>query len=71
MVKTLPATRETRVQSLGWEDPLENGKTRQYSCLENSVDRGTCWATVHGGLKELDFHFHLYTRNFADFIDQH
>ena len=25
MVKNLPATRETRVQSLGWEDPLEEG----------------------------------------------
>ena len=25
MVKNLPATQETRVQSLGWEDPLENG----------------------------------------------
>ena len=23
MVRSLPATRETRVQSLGWEDPLE------------------------------------------------
>ena len=20
----------------------------QYSCLENSMDRGACWATVHG-----------------------
>ena len=25
MVKNLPAMRETRVQSLGWEDPLEEG----------------------------------------------
>ena len=25
MVKTLPAVRETRVQSLGREDPLEEG----------------------------------------------
>ena len=24
MVKRLPAVRETRVRSLGWEDPLEN-----------------------------------------------
>ena len=23
-----------------------NGKSLQYSCLENSMDRGTCWATV-------------------------
>ena len=26
MVKSLPAIRETQVQSLSWEDPLEKGK---------------------------------------------
>ena len=87
MVKNLPVMRETQVQSLGWEDPLENeiathssilawkiswmeepgglqskeskrvGHTTerlhfhflftfQYSCLENSMDRGTWQATV-------------------------
>ena len=25
-----------------------NGNTLQYSCLENSMDRGAWWATVHG-----------------------
>ena len=25
MVKNLPATRESQVRSLGWEDPLEKG----------------------------------------------
>ena len=25
-----------------------NGNPLQYSCLENSLDRGTWWATVHG-----------------------
>ena len=25
-----------------------NGNLFQYSCLENSIDRGTWWATVHG-----------------------
>ena len=25
-----------------------NGNPHQYSCLENSKDRGTWWATVHG-----------------------
>ena len=39
-VKCLPAVRETRVRSLGWEDPLGegNGNPLQYSCLENSMD---------------------------------
>ena len=31
MVKNLPAMRETWVQSLGWEDPLEEGMTTQSS----------------------------------------
>ena len=89
-VKNPPAmqeTQETRVLSLGWEDPLEkgmathlsilplvaqkvkslaynvgdlgsipgsgrssgegNGNPLQYSCLENPMDRGALWATVH------------------------
>ena len=48
-VKNLPAVRETRDQSLGWEDPLGegNGYPLQYSCLDNSVDRGAWQATVH------------------------
>ena len=25
-----------------------NGYPLQFSCLENPVDRGACWATVHG-----------------------
>ena len=49
VVKNLPAMQETRVQSLGQEDPLENRTaTHWYSCLENSMDRGTWWTTVHG-----------------------
>ena len=28
-----------------------NGNPLQYSCLENSIDRGACQATVHGVAK--------------------
>ena len=28
-----------------------HGNPLQYSCLENSMDRGTWWATVHGVAK--------------------
>ena len=28
-----------------------NGNPFHYSCLENSVDRGAWWATVHGATK--------------------
>ena len=46
MVKNLPAMQETQVQSLGWEDPLEEGMS-----MENSMDRGAWKATVHGVAK--------------------
>ena len=32
-VKNLPAMQETRVQSLGWEDPLKKGMATQSSIL--------------------------------------
>ena len=40
LVKNLPTMRETRVRSLGWEDPLEKGKATHSSILawENSMD---------------------------------
>ena len=31
-----------------------NGNLPQYSCLENPMDRGAWWATVHRVAKELD-----------------
>ena len=49
--KNLPTMQKTWILSLGWEDPPEkemvNGYPLQYSCLENSTDRGARWATVH------------------------
>ena len=54
MIKNLPAMQETRVRSLGQEDPLEKEMAThscQYSCLENPMDRGAWWATVHGAAK--------------------
>ena len=41
-VKRLPTMWETRVRSLGWEDPLEKEMAipLQYSCLENPMDGG-------------------------------
>ena len=43
MVKRLSTMQETRVQSLGWEDPLEKEMAIHSStiyCLENPMDRG-------------------------------
>ena len=41
------------VHFLGWEDPLEEemATSLQYSCLENSMDRGAWQATVYGVAK--------------------
>ena len=60
--------RETWIQSLGQEDaPGEgNGNPFQYSFLENPMDRGAWWATVHGvaksqtQLSDFIFTFHFY-----------
>ena len=52
MVKNLPAMQETQVLSLSQEDPLEKRMaTHSFSCLENSMDRGIWWATIHGVAK--------------------
>ena len=53
MVKNLPGMWDIQVQSLGQEDSPEerNGNPLQYSCLENSMDRGAWQATVCGVAK--------------------
>ena len=56
MVENLTAVQETWVQFLGWKDPLEKGMDGyplQYSCLENSMNRGAWRVTVHRITKEL------------------
>ena len=56
MVKNLPAAclLEIWVQSLGQGDPLEKEMATplQYSCLENSMDRGSLVAYSPWGRKE-------------------
>ena len=52
MVKNLPASAgDVRnvgsVPGLGRSPGGENGNPLQYSCLENPMNRGTWWATVH------------------------
>ena len=54
MVKNLPAMQQMWIQSLGQEDHLEKQMAThplQYSCLENSMDRGNWWAAVHSTAK--------------------
>ena len=50
--KNLPAMQETRVRSLGWEDPMEKGMATHSSILAWRIP----WTedTVYGVLKESD-----------------
>jgi len=52
-VKNQPAMKETWVQSLGWEDPLEEGMATHSSipAWRIPMDRAAWWATVHGVTK--------------------
>ena len=56
MVKNLPANAGDAgdmgsTPGLGRSPQVGNGKPLQYSCLENSMDRGGWRATVHGVAK--------------------
>ena len=49
MVKNLPAVQETRVQSLGQEDPLEQGMATHSSILAWRIP----WTEEPGGLQSM------------------
>ena len=56
VIKNLPANaRDTKdtgsIPELGRSPGVRNGNPFQYSCLENSMDRGVWWAIVHGATK--------------------
>ena len=48
-VKNLPAVQETRVQSLGWEDPLEKEMATHSSILAWKIS----WTEEPGGLQSM------------------
>ena len=49
MVKHLPAKQETRVRSLGQEDPLEKGMATHSSVLAREIP----WTEESGGLQSM------------------
>ena len=49
LVKNLPAMQETRVQSLGWEDPLEKGMATDSSILTWKIP----WTEESGELQSM------------------
>ena len=65
MVENLSAMQETWVQSLGWEDPLEEGTETHSSILAWRIPmgRGAWQAAVLGVVKSQtrlsDYHFHF------------
>ena len=54
LVKNLPAMRETWVQSLGWEDTLENETATHSSILAWKI----AWSVTKSWTRLNDFHFH-------------
>ena len=52
-LKNSPASAEGvgSIPSLGRSPGEGNGNALQYSCLENPMDRGAWWGTVHGVAK--------------------
>ena len=49
------------IPGLGRSPGKGNGNPLQYSCLENSMDRGAWQATVYGVAKESDMTEHAHT----------
>ena len=71
MVKNLPANAEDTgsIPGLGRSPGEGNGTPLQYSCRENSTDRGAWQATVHGVSKsqtQLSDSARMYTCNTGD-----
>ena len=74
LVKNLPASVGDpgdvgSIPGLGRSPGEGNGNPLQYSCLENSMNRGAWWARVHGVMKnltQLSVHTHTYNRKIND-----
>ena len=65
MVKNPPTMQKTEdlgsIPGLRRPPRGRHGNPLQYSCLENPMDRGAPWATVHGDTKESDMTEQLST----------
>ena len=49
MVKNVPAVKETQVQSMGWEDPMEKEMATHFSILAWRI----LWTEEPGGLQSM------------------
>ena len=55
--------KEIQFQSLGQEDPQEEGSPLQYSCPESLMDRRAWWAIVHTVAKQQSTHAQKIIKN--------
>ena len=82
VAKNMPANAEDAkdaglIPGSGRSLGVGNDNLFQYFCLENCMDRGAWWATVHGGHKKLDMterlsacahtHTHTHTHTLLDY----
>ena len=65
MVKNLPANAggTSPIPGSGRSNGGGHGNPLQFSCLENPMDRGAWWATVHRVAKESDTTWRLNNNN--------
>ena len=79
VLKNLPANagdiRDTGlIPGSGRSPGGRHGNPVQYSCLENPLDRGTCWATIHrvtknqSRLKQFSTQAHTHTHTHTYFF---
>ena len=74
VVKNLPANAGAlggtgSIPGLGRSPGVGNGNLLQYSCLDNSMDRGAWWATVYGVTKsQIGLSIHTQVGPYAFFL---
>ena len=68
-----PTYNNTKCAKLAWTNREGNGTPFHYSCLENPMDKGAWWASVHGVAESwtqlsdftFSFHFHALEKEMA------
>ena len=68
LVKNLPAIWETWVQSLDWEDPLENGKATHSSILAWKVAKSRTRLSDFHSLTHIYIHKHMCGYEYSKYI---
>ena len=75
VIKNIPANVEDirdmgLIPGSGRSPGIRNNNPSQYSCLDNSMDKGASWATVHGVTRESDTTKHAHVCLGCAWIDR-